>query len=91
MNNALRISIIRAMSTNKPATHPAPVSGRNFQVALVQLGETSPDKALNLQHARELALKAAKGSKGSEGVQLIVLPECFNSLYGTGRHELEDP
>ena len=71
-------SSIRAMST-----HPPPVFGRSFKLALVQLGETSPDKATNLARAKDLVEKAAKGSSGDGDVDLVVLPECFNSLYGT--------
>lgn len=36
------------------------------------------DKAVNLTHARTKVLEAAKA-----GASLIVLPECFNSPYGT--------
>ncbi|PGH07554.1 hypothetical protein AJ79_06224 [Helicocarpus griseus UAMH5409] len=39
---------------------------------------TGADKALNLSHARTKVLEAAKS-----GASLIVLPECFNSPYGT--------
>lgn len=59
------------------------VSGRSFKLALVQLGETSSSKADNLERAKELVTRAAKGKDGKEGVDLVVLPECFNSLYGT--------
>lgn len=61
----------------------APVAGRSFRLALVQLGETSSSKTDNLLRAKELVTRAAKGKDGSEGVDLVVLPECFNSLYGT--------
>lgn len=37
-----------------------------------------PDKAVNLSHARSKVLEAARS-----GASLIVLPECFNSPYGT--------
>ncbi|KAJ5884734.1 Hydrolase [Penicillium taxi] len=37
------------------------------------------DKAVNLSHARTKILEAAQAGAG-----LIVLPECFNSPYGTG-------
>jgi omega-amidase len=36
------------------------------------------DKAVNLSHARSKVLEAARS-----GASLIVLPECFNSPYGT--------
>lgn len=39
---------------------------------------TGADKAANLSHARSKVLEASKA-----GARLIVLPECFNSPYGT--------
>ncbi|QSS63275.1 amidohydrolase [Histoplasma capsulatum] len=48
-----------------------------LKLALVQLA-SGADKALNLSHARNKVLEAAKA-----GASLIVLPECFNSPYGT--------
>ncbi|KAJ9203138.1 hypothetical protein DTO164E3_2609 [Paecilomyces variotii] len=48
-----------------------------LKLALVQLASGS-DKAVNLSHARTKVLEAAKA-----GASLIVLPECFNSPYGT--------
>ncbi|PYI11632.1 carbon-nitrogen hydrolase [Aspergillus sclerotiicarbonarius CBS 121057] len=48
-----------------------------LKLALVQLA-SGADKTLNLAHARTKVLEAAKA-----GASLIVLPECFNSPYGT--------
>ncbi|KAJ5779775.1 hypothetical protein N7457_007495 [Penicillium paradoxum] len=48
-----------------------------LKLALVQLA-SGADKAANLSHARTKVLEAAKA-----GARLIVLPECFNSPYGT--------
>ncbi|KAK2784123.1 hypothetical protein FQN52_009288 [Onygenales sp. PD_12] len=48
-----------------------------LKLALVQLA-SGADKALNLSHARTKVLEAAR-----TGASLIVLPECFNSPYGT--------
>lgn len=49
---------------------------KSLKLALVQLAAGS-DKSKNLSHARDLVLKAA-----SNGAELVVLPECFNSPYG---------
>ncbi|KAJ5579357.1 Hydrolase [Penicillium hetheringtonii] len=48
-----------------------------LKLALVQLA-SGADKTVNLSHARSKVLEAAKA-----GARLIVLPECFNSPYGT--------
>jgi omega-amidase len=48
------------------------------RLALVQLACT-PDKAQNLSHARIKVLEAAKKHQA----RIVVLPECFNSPYGT--------
>ncbi|KAE8138160.1 carbon-nitrogen hydrolase [Aspergillus pseudotamarii] len=48
-----------------------------LKLALVQLA-SGADKAVNLAHARTKVLEAAQA-----GAKLIVLPECFNSPYGT--------
>ncbi|OAX40808.1 carbon-nitrogen hydrolase [Rhizopogon vinicolor AM-OR11-026] len=52
-----------------------------FTLTLIQLGSTGPDKAVNLQHAHEMVMKAAKSGSGTKP-QVVVLPECFNSPYG---------
>ncbi|ORY96443.1 carbon-nitrogen hydrolase [Syncephalastrum racemosum] len=49
-----------------------------FKLALIQLGNTGADKAHNIQHARSKVLEAAQN-----GANVVVLPECFNSPYGT--------
>ncbi|XP_073421315.1 omega-amidase NIT2 isoform X1 [Dendrobates tinctorius] len=48
-----------------------------FKLALVQL-LVSPVKSDNLKKASELIKKAAQ-----QGAQIVALPECFNSPYGT--------
>ncbi|KNC98081.1 uncharacterized protein SPPG_06492 [Spizellomyces punctatus DAOM BR117] len=52
-------------------------SSRSFKLALVQLLVTSSKEA-NLRNARSKVLEAAKN-----GANVVVLPECFNSPYGT--------
>ncbi|KAI9837109.1 MAG: hypothetical protein M1819_000760 [Sarea resinae] len=47
------------------------------KLALVQLA-TGADKAANLVHARQKVLEATRS-----GAKIVVLPECFNSPYGT--------
>ncbi|KAJ3197642.1 hypothetical protein HK101_002070 [Irineochytrium annulatum] len=49
-----------------------------FRLALAQLAVTA-SKEKNLQHAREQVLRASKEG----GANVVVLPECFNSPYGT--------
>ncbi|KAK4984447.1 Omega-amidase nit3 [Elasticomyces elasticus] len=48
-----------------------------LKLALVQLA-TGADKSVNLSHARSKVLEAT-----SNGANIVVLPECFNSPYGT--------
>jgi omega-amidase len=50
---------------------------QSLKLGLVQLA-AGADKAHNLQNARAKVLEAAK-----RGAKLVVLPECFNSPYGT--------
>lgn len=50
---------------------------QSLKLALIQLA-SGADKAHNLSHARTKVLEAAK-----KGAKLVVLPECFNSPYGT--------
>nr|ACO10980.1 Nitrilase homolog 2 [Caligus rogercresseyi] len=49
----------------------------SFKLALIQLA-VGRDKALNLLNAGKAVAKAA-----SNGAQVVCLPECFNSPYGT--------
>jgi omega-amidase len=50
---------------------------KSVKLALVQLACTA-DKAHNLSHARTKVLEASR-----RGAKIVVLPECFNSPYGT--------
>nr|ACO14592.1 Nitrilase homolog 2 [Caligus clemensi] len=53
------------------------MSKSSFKLALIQLA-VGRDKALNLTNASKAVSKAV-----SNGAQVICLPECFNSPYGT--------
>ncbi|TPX31622.1 hypothetical protein SeLEV6574_g08522 [Synchytrium endobioticum] len=53
------------------------VGARNFRLALVQL-LVAASKETNLQNARRKILEASQN-----GANVVVLPECFNSPYGT--------
>ncbi|KDN35948.1 carbon-nitrogen hydrolase [Tilletiaria anomala UBC 951] len=55
------------------------LSLRSTRLALIQLGQNSLTKSLNLLRAREAVLRAAKEDGGAD---MVVLPECFNSPYG---------
>ncbi|KAK2460522.1 hypothetical protein APHAL10511_006992 [Amanita phalloides] len=50
-----------------------------FTLALIQLGKITANKRDNLQHARDMILRASGDERKPD---LIVLPECFNSPYG---------
>ncbi|KAJ3218904.1 hypothetical protein HDU67_003543 [Dinochytrium kinnereticum] len=56
----------------------AQAASTKFRLALVQL-MVSASKEANLERAREKVLHAAKVG----GANVVVLPECFNSPYGT--------
>lgn len=53
------------------------MSTSSLRLALVQLA-VGAQKAVNLSHARSKVMEAAK-----TGANIVVLPECFNSPYGT--------
>ncbi|KAL9710222.1 Omega-amidase nit3 [Leucoagaricus gongylophorus] len=57
-------------------------SFRPFTLAFIQLGQVGPNKADNINHARDMILKAASGQSHNKKPDLVVLPECFNSPYG---------
>ncbi|PVH93179.1 carbon-nitrogen hydrolase [Periconia macrospinosa] len=68
-------------TTTTTMTTPTPAAThllkQSVKLALVQLACTA-DKAANLRHARTKVLEATK-----QGAKIVVLPECFNSPYGT--------
>jgi len=66
-----------------PST-PLPFHLQTTRMALVQLGQIGADKAFNLQHARSSVLRAVKEAPQG-GVDLVMLPECFNSPYSVDK------
>jgi hypothetical protein len=50
-----------------------PPAFKSFTLALIQLGKITSNKQDNLQHARDMILKAANNTKKPD---LIVLPVC---------------
>lgn len=59
------------------SSQPASILRQPVKLACIQLA-TTPSKSDNLAHARTKVLEAA-----SQGAKIVVLPECFNSPYGT--------
>lgn len=61
-------------------TMPLHMQEKSIDLTLIQLGQTSMNKADNLRHAKQSILQAAKDKKS--GASLFILPECWNSPYG---------
>lgn len=59
------------------------VRGASFTMALVQLGAIGPDKTKNLIHAQEKISEAVNVTGNTARPDLVVLPEVFNSPYGS--------
>jgi omega-amidase len=66
------------MSRNRFVSNMAKLLKKPVTLALVQLA-SGADKAQNLSHARTKVLEAVK----QHNAKIVVLPECFNSPYGT--------
>src|SRR6267154_513502 len=76
----LRLSGTPLLSHNlkhfcRTMTSVAPPAFKPFTLTLIQLGSIGSDKAANLQHAREMIMKAAKGNSVTKP-QVVVLPVC---------------
>ncbi|KAK4091513.1 hypothetical protein Purlil1_3943 [Purpureocillium lilacinum] len=63
--------------TMASSSAPPPVLKQPVKLACIQLA-SGADKAANLRHAAEQVAAAARS-----GARIVVLPECFNSPYGT--------
>lgn len=63
--------------SSSAAAAPSPVLKQPVKMACIQL-KSGADKSANLRHAHEMVVKAA-----GRGAKIVVLPEIFNSLYGT--------
>ncbi|GAA5835625.1 hypothetical protein JCM3766R1_006465 [Sporobolomyces carnicolor] len=63
----------------------APVTGRNFRLAMCQIAQPGDgsNKQDNLAHARAVVSAAMKGGPEGKRPDLVVLPEIFNSPYAT--------
>ncbi|GAA6000075.1 hypothetical protein JCM10207_006039 [Rhodosporidiobolus poonsookiae] len=69
------------------AVSAAPVQGKPFTLALLQLAQPGDgsDKQANLDHARAKIAEAVSGGKDGKKPHVVVLPEIFNSPYATGK------
>lgn len=70
---------VRRYTMASPNTTATPLQ-KPIRLACIQLA-SGTDKAKNLAHARDKVLEA---SKPPYSASVVVLPECFNSPYGTG-------
>lgn len=68
--------LVRRFSLASSALIPASMS--TLRLSLIQL-RSSADKLENIQHARDMILRAVSESQSD----LVVLPECWNSPYST--------
>lgn len=61
--------------------------GRSFNIALIQLGQIGSDKLSNLDKARRKIDECLRGKNQESKPQVVVLPEIFNSPYGTSHFD----
>lgn len=80
-----------ASSAKAPVFHslqlPLHFSEEPISLTIVQLGQTSSDKAKNIEHARDSVQRAVSAARCGAAVasskgDLVMLPECWNSPYG---------
>ncbi|WWD22654.1 hypothetical protein CI109_107147 [Kwoniella shandongensis] len=59
---------------------------KGFTIAMVQVGSITADKQSNLEHTAEKIREAAKGSLAYPKIDIIMLPEIFNSPMSCSAH-----
>ncbi|GAA5874516.1 hypothetical protein JCM16303_002889 [Sporobolomyces ruberrimus] len=86
ISSRLRSTHSTTRSTRKMTVSAAPVTGRNFRLAMCQIAQPGDgtDKSANLAHARDLVAEAVRGDSEGRKPDLVILPEIFNSPYATG-------
>lgn len=71
-----RSAVSHCLRLRTMSTAPAPISGRPFRLAMIQLAAVGDgsDKAANLAHAKEMIAKAMQGGKDGRKPDVVVLP-----------------
>jgi predicted amidohydrolase len=78
LKKPVKIALVQLASGLSPLPLPSHLPHHSQSPESIAYNPAGSDKAANLQHAREKVLEAA-----SAGAEIVVLPECFNSPYGT--------
>ncbi|KAH9449634.1 hypothetical protein Pst134EA_019575 [Puccinia striiformis f. sp. tritici] len=77
--------IVRPQEISRPMSTSSKLEaqGTSFNIALIQLGGIGSDKPANLLNARTKIAEAVRGNSQGPKPQVVVLPEIFNSPYGS--------